>query len=651
MRQNLISMLLEHLDHFTQMLREDSTLNYEYCPVPKVNYRSLDKELFCHNYYLNNLCDEDRFPNWPIHEPSSVFLSCIKRWREIMSNTHSKEILSLKDAKILFNLKCGADEIELRQAYRALVKKNLQLPDSGKIYHNIQAAYETLLIDMQSSSNDDEFILTDTEGLNLARSQMFPTLLLMKAQILIYKRHSDEIGKYKYPAYSIILSCLQLPSENNLHSTLKSLGRAKFIRVAIGLLFYSCLVSPLNAEELVSVGGVPVLANLLQCYVFFISSMGREQLIFSKEVVSLHMESLVHIVHTIAGISYYEVGRSAIADLPESINFYKNWKHCIDLQFIGGPILGCNLLKRFALEGLVSMTKNYQLQAGLSRTGIMWNLVQCCLDFDPSLELVSLDTENFEISISQQELNYYGGMAARALGMLCGIMKGDYASPSNEPLFDAMKHVLTPPIARMLSSDNSAETLRTLNLNVETPMILWDVKMRGELLSFVAEMDSSALGDDISLHLKAAEEFKYSNLADEMNIGGVYVRLFNEMDVKEAVRAIPSTKRYAQSLIRLVGRSFLNDKGMSEVIEKSYVESATVDRNEVTIDIDKESMWCPVNDDRFYMCVSALLRLSKIDGLVDDVLCEVNAAGILMSLVTVDYDNKVRTHGENLMFI
>jgi len=681
MRHHLVSLILEHLGDFPKTLREEMNSNYDYSPIPPIKYSRLDKEIFCHNYYLNNLCDENRFPNWEIHEPFSVFRSCIERWKEVSKYSYEEEELMVNNAKALFNLKDGADSIELRRAFRKVAKKyhsakvsvsilrphHLSLcpltitilfakgPNGLEVYHGIQAAYDALHSAMESSSNEtseeDEFSHADTNGLNLAKSQMYPTFLLMKSQLLICKRYSVEIGKYKYPAYSILLSCLQLPPDTELHSTFLSLGRAKFIRTAIGLLFYSCLVSPLSAEELVREGGVQVLANLLQSFVAFMSSLEWEKLAESEAAVSLHMESLVHVVHTIAGVSYYDFGRSAIAELPGSFVFYSNWKSCIDLKFIGNNVHGCNLLKRFALEGLVTMAKNVQLQTGLSQTGLIWNLIHCCLDYDPTLALSCLDTEEFERSISQKELNYYGGMATRALGMLCGVMKDDFSSPYNEALFDAVKHVLTPPIARMLSSNDSEETLRTLNLNVESPMILWDVKMRGELMHFIAEMDSKTLHEDISFHLKTAEEFKYSNLADEINIGGVYVRLFNNMDIRDAIREIPNTQHFTQSLIRFIGRSLLNDKGMSEAIERTYVESCSEDEDVGTMNIDKERAWCPVTGGGFQMCVNAILCLAKIDGLVDDILCELHAVGILISLIILDPENQVREKNANSLRI
>ena len=488
----------------------------------------------------------------------------------------------------------------------------------------------------------DKFSHADTEGLGIGRSQLYPTWLLMKTQLLICKRYSTEIGKYKYPAYKMLLSCLQLPEGDKLPFTLMSLGRAKFVRTAVDLLFHSCLVSPLNAEELVYEGGAAVLGKLLDCYVTFVSSLTESDISQNDDLISLQMESLVYVVHTIAGVAYYEHGRKALECLPVSLRFSENWRSCIDLRLIGNNIHGCNLLKRYALEGLMSMAKSAKLQHSLTESGLAWNLIHCMLDYDPTLDLTSLDTEECERTISQEEMNYYGGLAARALGLLCGVMRGEFASPSNEPLFDAVKRVLTKPIAKMLRSINSEETLCTLNLNVETPLRLWDMKMRSELMNFVNQMESR---DSVGLqcHLEAANAFKYSNLADEVNIGGVYVRIFNTMDVKEAIREIPDCSHFARSLLQFIGRSIMNDGKDSGAIERSYVESFSEEKtNGATDDPEREKDWCPLEDDRFVMCLQAVLHLVKTDGLVDDVMCEPNAAGVIMSLMCLRYESKVR---------
>lgn len=34
--------------------------------MPKVKYPELENELFCNIYYLRNLCNETKFPQWPV---------------------------------------------------------------------------------------------------------------------------------------------------------------------------------------------------------------------------------------------------------------------------------------------------------------------------------------------------------------------------------------------------------------------------------------------------------------------------------------------------------------------------------------------------------------------------------------------------------
>ena len=58
MRQHLVEMIQQHLGDFPKRLRQNTTAKYEYCPMPGIAYKRLENEIFCHNYYLGNLCDE-----------------------------------------------------------------------------------------------------------------------------------------------------------------------------------------------------------------------------------------------------------------------------------------------------------------------------------------------------------------------------------------------------------------------------------------------------------------------------------------------------------------------------------------------------------------------------------------------------------------
>ncbi|KAL0403822.1 UNVERIFIED_CONTAM: DnaJsubfamily C GRV2 [Sesamum radiatum] len=71
--ENLIRQVLQHLGDFPQKLSQHCHSLYEYAPMPPVTYPELKDEMWCHRYYLRNLCDEIRFPNWPIVEHVEFF--------------------------------------------------------------------------------------------------------------------------------------------------------------------------------------------------------------------------------------------------------------------------------------------------------------------------------------------------------------------------------------------------------------------------------------------------------------------------------------------------------------------------------------------------------------------------------------------------
>jgi DnaJ family protein C protein 13 len=123
MRKHLIEMIRQHLGDFPKRLWQNTTTKYEYCPIPGVAYSRLEKEIFCHNYYLNNLCDEARFPDWPIAEPVEVFRACLEEFKKQMNRDETEEEHALETARKTLNLKAGDSSKELRKAYRSLARK------------------------------------------------------------------------------------------------------------------------------------------------------------------------------------------------------------------------------------------------------------------------------------------------------------------------------------------------------------------------------------------------------------------------------------------------------------------------------------------------------------------------------------------------
>jgi hypothetical protein len=122
MRKHLIEMVRQHLGDFPKRLWQNTTTRYEFCPMPGVSYKRLEKEIFCHNYYLNNLCDETRFPDWPIAEPVEVFRSCLEELKKQLTRDEMEEEVALESARKVLDLKTGDGSKELRKAYRSLAR-------------------------------------------------------------------------------------------------------------------------------------------------------------------------------------------------------------------------------------------------------------------------------------------------------------------------------------------------------------------------------------------------------------------------------------------------------------------------------------------------------------------------------------------------
>jgi hypothetical protein len=507
------------------------------------------------------------------------------------------------------------------------------------------------------------------EGFDGGALQMQTMQLLIRTQKLICKRFEQEMSKYKYPTYSILLSCLQMPPSSRdarvqqdsaaaLGSCLTTVRRAEFVRDAVELVFRTCLVSPLNAEELVAEGGVVVMEALLDFYVHIAHCMDEKTVPPDHASAAMVTEIISHVIHTVAGIAFYETGRSAIESLSDRSRLCVNWRRCIDGNHFGKKIyqVGDSLIKKYALEGIGNMAKSDQIQRLLIGSGIVWPLVKFLLGYDPTLEAASTDrdVQDDDIGISQAASNTQARLATRALGMLCGALQApSLATPQNDEMSTAMKQLLTAPVALMLRNKRTGEILRTLNTNVETPARIWNVGMRNELLSFVARMQSErpeSATQSFDDELRYVSSFSYTALKGELRIGGVYVRVFDNVGAnREALREIHDPALFAKHINDFIARS-IND---SEDLPSGWVKlPMSVDETEDTSSGENILGSVPIRDRRFVMALSALRILVRVDGLIDDVLCEVTTSipSVLLSLLELPQDSEVSSL-ETLSFV
>jgi len=662
MRKHLVEMIQQHLGDFPMRLRQNNTAKYEYCPMPGIAYKRLESEIFCHNYYLENLCDEVRFPDWPITEPVEVFRACLESWKRQMSRDQEEEEDLQDDARKTLGLHVGDGASELRKAYRSLARKYHpdKNPAGREMFEKIQVAYELLLPIVEAGGkiqggedgdSDDEGATDDgcAKGIGGGVQGMSAMKLLMKTQIIICRRHRDEIGIYKYPAYQMLLSCLSIPlsDETETGDCMLKPKRAEFVRTAVELTFQSCLVSPLNAEELIAEGGIPTMTNLLHLYVTSYGKNGEEAVIGKTHTAprQLILEIITHIVRTIAGVTYFESGRKAIHNLPDPSMLCIDWRRCVDGKYWDDI---SPLVKKHALEGVANMARDEKLQGLLVGSGIIWPLIRCLLSYDPTLEDVSVDyDEQVNQMMTQAASNNHAKLAAKALGMLCGVMtEQKLKSPSNPPLYSLMQEILTVPIAKMLRNQRPVAMLKTLNMNIETPTRIWNIGMRKELTDLLDSMEKDRDENgyrSMTEEINAASGFSYSALSKEVNIGGVYLRVFNSTGGgKAAVKEIDNCSKFAVELLRFIAKCLEHSTNF-----KIYSIGCVDEQEEAAAD-DAESLasevttWYEISDKRFVMAVKSLHLLVQINNLIEDVLYRSinHAPAILLSLLELPEESE-----------
>lgn len=569
------------------------------------------------------------------------------------------------------------------------------------MFEAIQEAYELLLPIVESGQSIGHLVQNGTdvapegshgqgsnpnniaEGFVGGTLQMETMQVLIKTQSLICRRFEADMSKYKYPAYSILLSCLTLPESCRVarsdadpvtifKSCMMTKKRAEFVRDSVELVFRTCLVSPLNAEELVAENGVPILESLLDFYVHAAHCLDHRTGRPGEDSVTdtIVAEILTNVVHTIAGVAYYENGRKAIASLPNLSQFCVNWRRCIEGRYLGSQIerVGDSLVKKFALEGVGNMARNVELQSRLIGSGVVWPLGRFLLGFDPTLDegIISRDSLDDDVGISQAASNTQARLSARALGMLCGCLQDPALStPKNVHLQRALNCILTRPIAVLLRNKRTGEILRTLNTNVETPARIWNVEMRREMIMLLDRAEKErpeGKTRDVVEELSFVSNFGYKVLKDELKIGGIYVRVFNRQGMeKGGFRGLENPSSFAKHLVDYVARCINDSSAVPRgwirlaVTEKtSSIDNETDEPEETAVDadddgdvVDVDEVVVPsvgITDQRFILVISALRILARVDGLIDDVLCakSTNVPSVILSLLELPQESEVR---------
>jgi hypothetical protein len=570
MRKHMYGELKEHLSRFRLLLDDDPTMLYEFEPIPPIEYDELKSEVYCHSYFLNNLCDYETFPNWIVQDPVALLRDVLDTWRneiKTASQIENNETMSYQRASEIMEFKQNPDTGVVTINSKILRKKYLKLalrmhPDrnggEGKEeFAQLHLAYKRLSLIVSgrvnptvgSDSNRRNF-----NGQHVPVSDHVTMHLLLKVQTLLYKRYPNILSAVKYPMYDQLVQ-------------LCASGRVTDIvpRLSMQTLSHVSVAANGNAEELLNNRGFELVVSALR------ASSGA----IDDNAVSIRVSCLL----ATSAILSVPKGREKLANcasmkatLYDVLNEAKRSKEKRDVvernlqhQQQEDSVLDSALASLYH----IAISNDMKARSSMVERGCFYPLLRLALLGDEdeknnSTSSTSASASPFPITAGRPWSGHplrRCDVSMRILLLFAGFRHAGNAIENDDEhdyVRNGLQRVLSEPMVRLLArsfSNLSSTTTTTTNdlwcqiLLQETvsPLLIWDENMRNSVVRFVDAQTFDVVDEDatfvdnntlttssfssssssmFSKALGPIHGFNHDRLSKEPLVGGIYLKPF-----------------------------------------------------------------------------------------------------------------------------